>query len=322
MGEPDKLDLILKQLDDLKGIPEKLNSVIMKFDSFIKETTVWKRGIEDSLESAHKDIVDLKTKCAEKTRHDEFQQLRTDFYNDNLRTRIKSNKQNLIFCGISGMEKGKWETESVLRDFWISHLGIPEDIVYSITLLDCHRMRSDSHSPNIIAKFAQMTDRDYVLSYAVNLKDYKIKTNKGMKQQFFVDQHYPMELQEQKRALMPLFHKARQAKLPRYFKVVGTELALFINKQRFHPGQQIPGLTSTAMHTYFSDLSHDRTVSTPESSHLMTSSSSSTTLGDLTMSSRGSSSTSTPHSPPGKRSRVGDQTNSSGSPSMLQADGN
>jgi hypothetical protein len=159
MGEKDKLDHIIKQLNDLKGVPDKLNDVIKRVDNLNSEMMEWKLGVEKSLESAHKEIGDLKSKCQRCANQKEFVQLRKDLHNDNLKTRIHSYKQNLIFCGITGAENNKWETETILRNFWVDCLGIPEDIAYAITLLDCHRMKTTSFPANIIAKFAQLTDR-------------------------------------------------------------------------------------------------------------------------------------------------------------------
>ena len=96
-----------------------------------------------------------------------------------------------------------------------------------------------------------MSDRDYVLSQAKNLKNHKIKTSQGDKQQYFVQQHYPMELQEMKKALMPYYRRAAQAGFQRAFRVVGTELVLFINKQLFRPGMKFPERRSNPNHIRF-----------------------------------------------------------------------
>jgi hypothetical protein len=346
MGENTKLEYIIKQLSELKGIPDKINDVITRFDNFNAEITTWKRGVEESLENAHKEIADLKTKCANVVKRAEFEQLRKDFRNENLKARIHSYKQNLIFCGLNGVEQAKWETEQLLRDFWVNCLGIPEEIAYTISLLDCHRMKSDSNPANIIAKFAQMSDRDYVYSLAKNLKNFKVTSRKGVRQQFFIQHHYPMELQEQKRALMPLSQQAGKAKLSRNFRVVGTELALFINRQRFYPGQQIPQRIPTATHLIFPNSSptatHLRFPNTsPTATHLRfqnsspvgTASASESMMEIATESTLSTPSTeidgessistettmSTPRPPPDKRSRVGVPVlNSPGSPSLLQ----
>ena len=60
--------------------------------------------IKDSVENAHTEIKDLKTSLLTKARYDDFKVLRDDMYRENLRERIASHKQNLIFDGIEGGE--------------------------------------------------------------------------------------------------------------------------------------------------------------------------------------------------------------------------
>ena len=55
-------------------------------------------------------------------------------------------------------------------------MEIPEGVAHEIILFDCHRLKPREGRPvNIVAKFAQRSDRDFVLSYAKNLTNIKLK---------------------------------------------------------------------------------------------------------------------------------------------------
>jgi len=181
----EKLDKILKQLDELKGLPERIEKVTSSVDSFRDEVKVWRQGIEQSLEYLQKDVADLKKdfdvlKKKEVPTVDDFKTIRDDMHNERLKDQIKSYKYNLIFVGLEGHEQNKWDTESNLRQFWVDCLNISEDTAYSILIADCHRLQPRKGQPaNIVCKFVQMSDRDYVFSQAKNLKRHKIKTRLG-----------------------------------------------------------------------------------------------------------------------------------------------
>ena len=136
-------------------------------------------------------------------------------YRENLRERISSHKQNLIFEGIDGGEYNKWETEGVIRDFWAKCMAIPENTAYGMTILDCHRLKPREGYPTaIIVKFAQLSDRDFVLNHAKNLKKFRVKTGSQERQQYFaVQEHYPMELREQKKSLLLGLYSDKQERL-------------------------------------------------------------------------------------------------------------
>ena len=252
MGETDKLDVIIAQLNELKGMPEKVNEVMDGFKNFRIEVNSWRNGVDaslnevkQSLESSHAEMSVLKTSLGTKARYADFKTLRDDMYRENLRERISSHKQNLIFEGIDGAEHNKWETEGVIRDFWDKCMAIPENTAYGITIIDCHRLKPREGYPTaIIVKFAQLSDRDFVLNHAKNLKKYKVKTGSHERQQYFVQEHYPIELREQKKSLLPVFKQATKANMRRSWRVVGTQLFLYINKQKYEKGMTIPNLPS------------------------------------------------------------------------------
>ena len=335
-----KLDFIIAKLDALKGVPERLDNVMCEINRFREEVKDWKSGVEssikqveDSVKFAHEEIKDLKKECDKLKKKDvpsyaAFAELRDDMYRANLKDRINSYKHNLLFEGLDGVEQDRWETESLLLEFWVEKMEIPEGVAHEIILFDCHRLKPRQGRPaNIVAKFAQMSDRDFVLSYAKNLKKHTVKTTYGEKQQFFVQQHYPMELQDEKRDLMPYYKRAAKESLPRSFRVVGTELALFINRQRFLPGMKFPSKSITGTGTLVpSAPSSSSSSSLPpatsqspaaqpaaainQSRKTDSSEESSETEGDMT-----------PNPPPEKRNRVEEESPmSQQSPSLLKHD--
>ena len=103
-------------------------------------------------------------------------------------------------------------------------MAIPEDTAYAMTILDCHWLKPRTGYPTaIIVKFAQLSDRDFVLYHAKSLKKFRVKTGSHERQQYFVKEHYPMELRDQKNALLPVYRHAAKANMRRSWRVVGTE---------------------------------------------------------------------------------------------------
>ena len=145
MGETDKLDVIIAQLNELKGMPEKVNEVMDGFKNFRIEVNSWRNGVDaslnevkQSLESSHAEMSVLKTSLGTKARYADFKTLRDDMYRENLRERISSHKQNLIFeaalTGLnttSGKLKGLYGTSGInaWRSLKILHMESRSSIV-------------------------------------------------------------------------------------------------------------------------------------------------------------------------------------------------
>ena len=166
MTDNTKLDLIIGQLNELKVLPARLDTVISGLDSFRAEVSVWKQSVDESLkevehsvEFAHSEILDLKKgvdalKKAEASlpTYEQFETVGQDVHNEILKTRIQSYKHNLIFEGIEGQERNRWVTESKLREFWVSCMEISEETTNSIFIADCHRLqpRKGGRPANIV----------------------------------------------------------------------------------------------------------------------------------------------------------------------------
>ena len=340
MADNQKLDFIIAKLDALKGLPERLDNVMGEINRFRQEVNEWKRGVEssikqveDSVKFAHGEIKDLKKEC-DKLKdknvpsYAAFAELREDMHRANLKDRINSYKHNLIFEGLEGAEQNRWETESMLREFWVEKMEIPEGVAHEIILFDCHRLKPRKGRPaNIVAKFAQMSDRDFVLSYAKNLKKQKVKTSYGEKQQFFVQQHYPIELQDEKRELMSYYRRAAKENLPRSFRVVGTQLALFINRQRFVPGMKFPSKSITGTSTLVPPAPSPSLAETlppaasPSPAAQLAAAMNPSQNAESTEDSSETEGDMTPNPPPEKRNRVEEESPmSQESPSLLKHD--
>lgn len=236
MADAEKLDRILNRLDDINKLRSEINE-------WKNELTERLNNTEVSLNHAHDEIKDLKVLIDTKAMSILVSDLRKDFENEVLKNQIHSFKYNLIFSGIPGEEINKGQTDQVLRDFWVSKLSIPSEAVDCIYLADVHRLGlSQNGKPrNIIAKFLQLSDRDYVLRMGKNLKPYRStkRTANGSiisYQSFSMSEHLPPILKERKKELWPYFKRATSLGLKRQFRVVGTKILLFINGQKFVPG--------------------------------------------------------------------------------------
>ena len=235
---------------------EKLNKILEKLDDINKlrnELKEWKKEMntrmdknEQSIEHAHKEISDLKTQVSGCASYRRVAELREDFENESIKNRVQSYKYNLIFSGIPGDEKTKYDTEEVIRDFLKTKLKIEANIADYLIIQDTHRMgKKKSDRPrNIVVRFAQMSDRDNVLQSSKHLKEFKsTKTLDDGRtityQTYKVQDHLPMELVDQKNKLWPAFKRAAQYGHRRQFRVMGARIYLFVNGHKYIPGLNV-----------------------------------------------------------------------------------
>ena len=235
----EKLDKILEKLEDIN----KLRSELTEWK---KEMNTRMEKQEQSIEHAHKEIDDLKTKVSACASYHRLAELREDFENESIRNRVQSYKYNLIFSGIPGDEKTKYDTEEVVRDFIKTKLKIEPYVADYMIIADTHRMgkKQIGRPRNIIVRFAQMSDRDSVLRASKHLKEYKsTKTLDDGRvinyQTYKVQDHLPMELVDQKNDLWPAFKRAAQYGHRRQFRVVGASIYLFVNGRKYVPGVNV-----------------------------------------------------------------------------------
>ncbi len=127
---------------------------------------------------------------------------------ENLQERIisqeeRSMRDNLLFFGIPEQEREN--TEELLHDFIGTNMpSISRKTIFPFERVHRIGKRSRNSKPRpIVAKFSYYKDRECV---RLNARDLK-KTNYGIKE------HYPVEILERRRALMPKHNEARDQKL-------------------------------------------------------------------------------------------------------------
>ncbi len=149
--ENSKLDRILERLDNINLLRTEINELKSEVTRALKQT-------QDSLDLAHAEIKTLKDQQSDTVqRFDSYHKavsdyrikdLRDDFNQECIASKLYSYKYNLIFSGIPGNDLDKRETERILRNFWAGPYR-------NISSRCIHRMGSvTSDGPrNIIAKF-------------------------------------------------------------------------------------------------------------------------------------------------------------------------
>ena len=277
----DKLDEILSTVQALSALPMNVSNLTKEVSSFKDEIKLWKydidekmKDLEQSMDDLNSEVNNIKDRQARNNYAPQVRltELRNDVEKMDLRRSIRSYSANLLFTGIpeSGNEKTRRATEEVLRQHWVENMDMQEGDAYNIFIADCHRMKgpaAGSKPRTIIAKFVQMSDKDFVLSHAKNLKNHTVPSRDGRpRQKFTVQQHYPPKLQQQKRELWPYYVQAAKAKLRRNFRVVDTDLVMFICGQRFYYGMNVAKMQppQTPRHIRFDSSHNDSTHDTSD----------------------------------------------------------
>ncbi|XP_045182697.2 uncharacterized protein LOC123541337 [Mercenaria mercenaria] len=124
----------------------------------------------------------------------------------------QSMRNNLIFSGVEESDSEKPEvTEGKLRAVLVDKMKLARDYVDSLKLERVHRTGDMSASNpgrrtpkyrNIIVKFTFFKDREIVRRASSSLKGTGI----------FINEQFPKEVAERRRALMPLLRNAREEK--------------------------------------------------------------------------------------------------------------
>lgn len=228
--------MILKKLEDINDLR--------------KEIAEWKKDVtrkldqhEASIEVAHKDIAELKVRVDHSASSTRVQDLRNDFESECIKSKAENYKYDIVFTGIPGDEKSKFDTEEVLRDFLKTKMKIEPSIADYILIADAYRigLKRNQNPRNILAKFVLMSDRDNVFKACRNLKAFQTtkKLDNGRTvtfQTYRVEDHIPPQLAEEKRALQPAFRQAAEFKHRRHFRIIGAKICLFINGYKYIPG--------------------------------------------------------------------------------------
>jgi chromosome segregation ATPase len=174
-----------KKLDNFEKI---INNMKNEIDKIKNKQQQQERTISKEEEHHH----NIEGRVRELERHNQY--LETE--NKNLREyflRLKTHsmKYNLIFVGIEQTQ----EYEEVLVNFMQTELDIYD--ANSINLQNVHRLsrRNDGKPRNIIARFVNYSDHEGVLK--------EVPKAQKKKKKFSVNQQYPTEIGDRRRALFP-----------------------------------------------------------------------------------------------------------------------
>lgn len=183
-----------KKLDERFGaIDQNLTGMRQEIDE-IKETQKMHDDILKTEEKHHHEISDRMRVVENYTQDIEIDSnnVREDF----LKLQSHSMKYNLIFGGIQQtLDDDHEDTEAVIKNFIEKELEIPN--ADAIQFQNVHRLRKrrDGKPRNIIARFTNYRDHERVRKSVPN----KLKT----KPQFSVNQQYPTEISNRRKALIP-----------------------------------------------------------------------------------------------------------------------
>jgi chromosome segregation ATPase len=199
------------RLDNIEENIKTFNESITRIETQIKGLNVTVSDLKTNLQSLSDFYDDLKEKVGEneKTCHEIAKDMNdlkrnhqvcgqsTDFNADIMDLRCRSMQQNLVFRGL--MENGNENCEALIKEFIENELNIEKDI----ELDRAHRMgkrRSNMTKPRkIVARFTKFKDKELVLSEA----------RKNLRQKpYSVFEQFPDEIEERRRKLYPLMHKA------------------------------------------------------------------------------------------------------------------
>jgi len=135
----------------------------------------------------------------------------TDLKESQLQQEADGMKDKLNFFNIPE-EKGE-NCRAALQKFMNTELGLTQDVVKQIELVDVHRVgrprpRHDNRKRVLIAQFKTSQGRDAVMKSVRNLNRDKITREK----KFGVSDMLPRELAERRKQLLPLYRTAKQNK--------------------------------------------------------------------------------------------------------------
>ncbi|CAC5411138.1 unnamed protein product [Mytilus coruscus] len=199
----------LQKLDLLEDISKKLqifekNMREMKIEINNMKATQEQQARTLAKEENHHHIIEDRVKSMEQVNtylENENFELKEQF----LRLQKHSMKYNLIFSGIKEQEnESKEDTESVIKNFIATELEIRD--ANTIAFQNVHRLRprNDGKPINIIARFSQYDDHQRVLRAVPE----KLKH----KSCYSVQQQYPAEINERRRALVPKLKEFQRAR--------------------------------------------------------------------------------------------------------------
>lgn len=175
------------------------------FDGAAKEMKEIQKEVKGETKNMKKDVTDVKTKLNSNSDsigriNAELEEVRDELKEDMLDLRCRSMRDNLLFCGIP--EEEAEDCEETVRRFMCDKMRVRKDINFERV----HRIGRKPSSPNarprnIVAKFSHFKDRELVRKQAP-------KTLKGTN--FYVQEQFPVEIDQRRRALFPVMREARR----------------------------------------------------------------------------------------------------------------
>ncbi|CAC5381880.1 unnamed protein product [Mytilus coruscus] len=223
----DRFSKLDKKLDERFGtIDRNLAGMRQEIDE-IKETQKNHEDILKTEEKHHHEISDRMRMVENYTQDIEIDSnnLREDF----LKLQSHSMKYNLIFGGIPQTDDDDHEdTEAVIKNFIEKELEIPSAELIQFQNVHRLRKRRDGKPRNIIARFTNFRDHERVRKSVPN----KLKS----KPQFSVNQQYPTEISNRRKALIPKLKD---------FQRRGTKASLIydqiiVDGQPYNPSREEP----------------------------------------------------------------------------------
>ncbi|CAG2202165.1 unnamed protein product [Mytilus edulis] len=218
----------LQKLDLLEDISKKLqifekNMTDMKIEINNIKATQEQQAHTLAKEENHHYIIEDRVKSMEQVNtylENENFELKEQF----LRLQTHSMKYNLIFSGITEQDnESKEDTESVIKNFIETELEIRD--ANTISFQNVHRLRprNDGKPRNIIAKFSKYDDHQRVIRV--------VPAKLRHKSRYSVQQQYPAEINDRRRALVPKLKEFQRAR--RNAKIVYDQL--IVDGQPYEP---------------------------------------------------------------------------------------
>ena len=162
---------------------------------------------------------------------------------ENLSREAYSKRFNLLVHGLEEDQTNPWEnrtvTENLLKKFFIQ--GLKMENPEQINIVDLHRLPQYPLFKNnkrinrpIIFKVANNSDKQMILNSLKNLRGYnedkKSENSKATK--IYVTEHLPKTLYEEKKRLLPQYHKARSEKKRVNWCIQNGEYSLYVEGKK------------------------------------------------------------------------------------------
>ena len=237
----DKIDEILKTVTTLDRRMKQMEDKFKSFDRRIDSNATKIGEVQIEQLKLRQTISQIQDKLNELRQ--EKEEIRIETKRQNLSRELYSKRFNYLIHGIPESSENVWETrqqtEKLFRKFVAEGLQIQDS--NSIKLADIHRLPqhpiydSDKRKINrpIIVKFMDIFNKQNFVKNLKHLKEYNEKRPPTTKY-VYATEHLPIELQRQKKKLIPLYKKAKEENKKTVLKIVDCEYCLFVDDVRVH----------------------------------------------------------------------------------------